>query len=478
MARQALVDRLRRGLSRLKAFRSAKAGNVVITFALSLLPVIGLVGAGVDYSRAARIKTILQAAADAASLGSVAKVSQAYTAALAMSQDGTIAAGQAQALNIFNGEISGRGDFTMTSLTATVAKANWQITSTVQFTATVPTVLMEVLGWNNLTVSGSSTSANGMPTFIDFYLLLDNTPSMGLGATQTDINTLVNGTTQYTQTHGNGCAFACHDIKAANANPADLTNFDNFYQTAKNLGVTKRIDVLASATAQLMTTAANTEVVSNQFRVAIYTFGTWGSLTAPSDVAKSAASNYAPNRVVQLTPNLSNAGTAASQIDLMTVNANNENNDRATNFDSMFPAMSAIIPNPGTGQSAASPQAVLFFVSDGLADEPTPASCSGNNISGQTRCIEAIKASLCTAIKNRGIRIAVLYTTYLTLPSSGAGSDSWSNTNVMPYVPQVSPAMQACASPGLFFEVSPTQGISDAMNALFERAVATARLTQ
>jgi hypothetical protein len=67
---------------------------------------------------------------------------------------------------------------------------------------------------------------------------------------------------------------------------------------------------------------------------------------------------------------------------------------------------------------------------------------------------------------------------YLTLPTSGAGSDSWSTSNVMPYVPLVSPAMRACASPGLFFEVTPTQGISDAMDTLFERAVATARLTQ
>jgi hypothetical protein len=37
--------------------------------------------------------------------------------------------------------------------------------------------------------------------------------------------------------------------------------------------------------------------------------------------------------------------------------------------------------------------------------------------------------------------------------------------------------MKACASPGLFFEVTPTQGIGDAMNALFLQAVATARLT-
>jgi hypothetical protein len=36
--------------------------------------------------------------------------------------------------------------------------------------------------------------------------------------------------------------------------------------------------------------------------------------------------------------------------------------------------------------------------------------------------------------------------------------------------------MESRASPGLDFEVSPTQGISDAMNALFRKAVADARV--
>ena len=39
------------------------------------------------------------------------------------------------------------------------------------------------------------------------------------------------------------------------------------------------------------------------------------------------------------------------------------------------------------------------------------------------------------------------------------------------------PAMQACASPGLYFEVSPTQGISQAMNALFQKVISTAHIT-
>ena len=38
--------------------------------------------------------------------------------------------------------------------------------------------------------------------------------------------------------------------------------------------------------------------------------------------------------------------------------------------------------------------------------------------------------------------------------------------------------MKECASPDLFFEVSPSQGISEAMTALFNKAVAQARLTQ
>jgi hypothetical protein len=37
--------------------------------------------------------------------------------------------------------------------------------------------------------------------------------------------------------------------------------------------------------------------------------------------------------------------------------------------------------------------------------------------------------------------------------------------------------MQSCASPGLFFEVNPSQGIAEAMLALFKEAMSQARLT-
>ena len=49
----------------------------------------------------------------------------------------------------------------------------------------------------------------------------------------------------------------------------------------------------------------------------------------------------------------------------------------------------------------------------------------------------------CTTIKKRGIRIAVLYTEYLPLPTN-----SWYNTYIAPFQPNIGATLQACASPG------------------------------
>ena len=76
-------------------------------------------------------------------------------------------------------------------------------------------------------------------------------------------------------------------------------------------------------------------------------------------------------------------------------------------------------------------------------------------------------------MKNRGIRIALLYTEYLPLPTN-----SWYNTWISPWQPTIATNLQSCASSGLYFKITTDGDISTAMQALFEQAVATARLTQ
>lgn len=62
---QNLLQSVRRSL---RAFRLGRGGNVTMTFALSIIPVIAAIGSAVDYSRANSARTSMQAALDSAGL--------------------------------------------------------------------------------------------------------------------------------------------------------------------------------------------------------------------------------------------------------------------------------------------------------------------------------------------------------------------------------------------------------------------------
>jgi Flp pilus assembly protein TadG len=449
----ALCRRLRRALTpgALRNFCSHAGGNIAITFAIATLPIIGAVGAAVDYSSANRAKAQLDAIADATALSAVNLSAMSLSAST--EQTNSVAYFKAQSASLKRGSVS--------TVASTVTDSSSGRTAVVTYTALVPTSIMGIAGIKNININGSSTAASALPTYIDFYLLLDNTPSMGVGATPADVSTMVNNTPDQ-------CAFACHQMDVS---PND------YYSLAKKLGVTTRIDVVRQATQQLMDTASTTQVVSSQFRMAIYTFG-------------ASAQNKGLTSIQSLTSNLSGAKTAASAIDLMTVPYQNYASDTMTDFG-VFTGLNSAIATPGNGVTSASPLKYVFFVSDGVADRALGSpSCSQPTTAGQdpqtgtnyTRCQEPLLTSYCDTLKNRGIKIAVLYTTYLALPTNGWYMSWIDPFNAGPYAPSVNSKiaanMQTCASPGLYFEVSPTQGISTAMTALFNKAVQQARLTK
>ncbi len=156
----------------------------------------------------------------------------------------------------------------------------------------------------------------------------------------------------------------------------------------------------------------------------------------------------------------------------MTVPYQNYNSDRQTGFKTVLANMDSIIPKVGDGTSAAKPQKVLFFVSDGATDsyDCTASGC---------RRLGGMDTATCKTLKDRGVRIAVLYTKYLRLVKPYNDPTGWYDANMDKYISPtdvLSQQMQACASPGLFFEVAPNQGISEAMSALFKKVVAVVRI--
>ena len=79
--------------------------------------------------------------------------------------------------------MSGVTGYTLNSMTPTVTKTGIKITSNVTFSADVPTTFLGVMGKSKMTVQGSSTSTVSLPPYLDFYLTLDVSGSMGLPST-------------------------------------------------------------------------------------------------------------------------------------------------------------------------------------------------------------------------------------------------------------------------------------------------------
>lgn len=396
------------------------------------MPLMFFAGAALDYSSATGARTNLNTAADAVVLAAVTRTALATSATAAKTKletDFRAAAGRLRGV-------------VLTDVRASVTDAGGTREATLAYSATVATAFVRVARIETLAVSGTSASRSATPVYMDFYLVLDNSPSMGVGATPTDVAKMVNNT-------GDKCAFACHDVSA---------NGNDYYALAKRLGVTMRIDVVRSATQNLMDTATATAAVAGQFRTAIYTMGASCGGTGLTSVSA-------------LTSNLTLAKSDARAVDLMTIPYQNYNNDQCSDFDGVLASANRTIPNPGDGTAVGAPQKVLFLVSDGVADAAYPSTCSRPTTNG--RCQEPLTTTICTTLKNRGVKIAVLYTTYLPLPTN-----DWYNTWIKPFQDTIPTRMQTCASPGLYFEVSPTGGIAEAMAALFQRAVSQARITR
>jgi len=238
----------------------------------------------------------------------------------------------------------------------------------------------------------------------------------------------------------------------------------------------------------LMSTAQTTTNQSPQTPPPAYRF-------AANTIDSTYATGFTPLMSLTASPNyVSGWNSASANLHLMDVYLNNYgcqtsgsnpcgtgtySDDTDTNLDSAMTSANSQMPNPGNGTNIAgdTPQEVLFIVTDGVADFYYSTSCTGTTSSGG-RCYEPINTSMCTTIQNRGIRIAVLYTTYFAVTN-----DYWYNTYVEPFNldpvnnSQIRAQLQACASPNLYAEVGLGDDLGAALTNLFNTVRNSARLT-
>ena len=151
-------------LPALRAFRAARSGNVAITFAFATLPVIGLVGAAVDYSRANAVKASMQTALDSTALMLSKEAATDTTDQL-----------QASATKFFNALFAPPGVSNIAVTVNYTTSGGSAVALNGQ--ADVPTTFMNVFGYQKITVTDSTTSKWGSVR-LRVALVLDNTGSM------------------------------------------------------------------------------------------------------------------------------------------------------------------------------------------------------------------------------------------------------------------------------------------------------------
>jgi Flp pilus assembly protein TadG len=161
-----VISMARRLLDTAGKFQRDDRGNIAVIFAVALVPLLGFVGAAVDYSRAVAARTKMQAALDATALMAAKDAPTLSASALT-----TRATGYFKAL--FTTTV-GDPQFTFTYTPASgVTAAN----VTVSASGAVQTDFLKMVGHPSLAI-GSSSTATWSNTRMRVALALDNTGSM------------------------------------------------------------------------------------------------------------------------------------------------------------------------------------------------------------------------------------------------------------------------------------------------------------
>lgn len=439
-----------------KRFLKDKTGNFGITTALLALPLIAGAGSVIDFAHALEQRSRLMGAADAAALGAIAEQSDGFSLASSMSNDGRIVKAEQGSKAMF---LSNAANFIVIppeNVSAGVEKSGSILSSNITFSAEIPTYFMHLLGVETLTVAGMATASFGLgtPIYADYHFLLDNSPSMGLGATINDINNLIVATKA--EQGGNGCAFACHQVWNSGVEDTKST-----YYAARRHNVRLRIDDLRQAVLDTIDYAGTLHHGSgDRARFSAYTFG-----------RKALINTYKIDKLSDLTADTQSFRKAVGAVTLMSTPHSTYNQDALTSFDSSLTQVGNEIKlQGGTGTAPTDREQIVLMITDGVGNSLKRPGCTGFYSGTEGRCFEPIDLAYCDQLKARGIKIAIMYTTYYAV------NDHLYHTYVKKFAGKIGPQLKECASTDLYAEVRMEDDMSAVMKKLFEKATAARKL--
>ena len=489
--------------ARCRAFGRERRGNVSLLFGFSLVPMLGLAGLGVDYGIAYSAKTKLDNAADAAALAAVA-TAKAYVAAHATDSNvnnGAIAAGLDRAKRAFAVNAGTVSFTTVPTPTINLTRTGQTFASTASYSTTSTTQFGQLFGKSALTLSGAAAASADVPSYLDFYIMVDESGSMGIPTASADQTTLA-GVNQ-------NCQFACHfaDSKLATEGAGNwgyniaTTGYtkkkasDGTYVNDKQVlsaPLQLRAGAVNAALCQLLTRAAS-PAVTNQYRVGIYPFvdqlGTLAALTSSIATLQSTA-DCSSTPPMALTKLLDSGETQLATGGDPTTGTGSG----GTRFDSAFPSMKTLVSPVGDGSTASNPKPFVFLITDGMDNGQHYAVKPGSsymyvgnpNTKYQSYTTstagfdgsspQLIQQSWCTQLKSIGATLSILYIPYVPLAVGAANAGETTTVNAL--ISSLPTNLTSCASPGFFYTASSQADITSALNAMLNQAIQVAHLSK
>jgi Flp pilus assembly protein TadG len=258
-------------------FRADRRGTVAIIVGLSIIGLVGTAGLGIDFYNALAAKSRLDLATDAAAIAAI-NAAQTYITTYSATQtdpaltNAAIAAGRAQALKVFKSNAGSTASISSTPV-VTMARTGQTINATVTYTAASKNAFGPIFVVNQINMNGDAASSLTMGKYLDFYLLLDVSGSMGVPSTNSEQTRLAAINPDYLNLYHDGCTLACHftayqacqdkngnTVTCQGYNLTRISGTPNAIcpQPGTSACIQLRLDAVAYATQQLLATAQTT----------------------------------------------------------------------------------------------------------------------------------------------------------------------------------------------------------------------------
>ncbi|NKN38016.1 pilus assembly protein [Agrobacterium sp. a22-2] len=435
-----------------------RGGNIALSFALLLVPLITAVGMSLDYVRAYNIRTKMQSNLDTALLAAVKSVGTLDDDAIEEQINNWFAA---QTDESEAGYALGDID---------IDTSNQEITATA--TLTVPTTLLKVANIDSIDVGVSTSVAGPGESYLNVYIVLDKSASMLLAATTAGQTTMLASAA--------GCAFACHTSEGATYT-YKKKKYTTVYGLAKAMGVQLRTDVSLAAVEEVLDMIDTYDTTHQRIKVGLYTVGQ----TATQVLAPTFSTSDARKKLSDDTSGLTSATS-----------------EPATYFDYSMTALKKLVGTAGDGSSSGSPMKLVLMLTDGVQSERNWVLQTSSGIRFPTSSGSLQKADTplnpnwCKDIKDLNASFGVLYTEYLPMTwdwgyeatvgstmSSSVYASVWGGTiksgygskTRLAYIPV---ALSDCASSSdLFIQANSSDEIEAGLSTLFHQYLNKVRLT-